>query len=77
LNFEVLSFVGMTWDELIAELAIQEAHDMARGAMRYAVASQLRYRKQSARDSALIARSLERINASQDRLATPEASGRL
>ncbi len=60
----------MTWDELIAELAIQEAHDMARGAMRYAVVSQLRYREQSARDSALIARSLERIHASQDRLAT-------
>ena len=59
----------MTWDELIAELAIQEAHDMARGAMRHAVASQLRYRKQSARDSDLIARSLERINASRDRLA--------
>ena len=43
---------------------------MARGAMRHAVASQLRYRKQSARDADLIARSLERINASQDRLAT-------
>jgi hypothetical protein len=60
----------MTREELIAEVAIEEAHDMARGTMRYAVASQLRYRKRSARDSDLIARSLERINVSQDRLAT-------
>jgi hypothetical protein len=59
----------MMWDELTAEALIQEAHDMTQVVMRYAAASWLRYRKDSARDSDLIARSLERINVSQDRLS--------
>jgi len=42
---------------------------MIREAMRYAEAQQLRYGENSDRESDLIARSLERINASRDRLA--------
>ena len=57
------------WDRLTTKAAIEEAHHMIREAMRYAEAQQLRYGENSDRESDLIARSLERINASRDRLA--------